>query len=104
MYNSKLFVSGIYLLVLTLAAPLTSEAQRGGGGRGGSGGHFGGMARGGFFRGGMAPRGFSRGGGAPGRVFCGGTRPAGVLRRRSGRARAPAFRVTHATHPSHLLL
>jgi hypothetical protein len=66
MHNSKLFVSGISLLVLTLAAPLTSEAQRGGGGRGGSGGHFGGMSHGGFSRGGMGPGGFYRGGMAPG--------------------------------------
>ena len=58
MNNSKLFVFGISLLVLTLAAPLTSEAQRGGGGRGGGGG----MSGGGFSRGGMAPGGFSRGG------------------------------------------
>ena len=36
MNNSKLFVSGICLLVLTLAAPLTAEAQRGGGGGGGA--------------------------------------------------------------------
>ena len=42
MYNSKLFVFGISVLVLTLAAPLTSEAQRGGGGRGGGGGMSGG--------------------------------------------------------------
>ncbi len=56
MYNLKLFVSGICLLVLALAAPLTSEAQRAGGGRGG-GGSFGGMARGGMSRPGMAPGG-----------------------------------------------
>ena len=35
MNNSKLFVSGICLLVLTLAAPLTTEAGRGGGGAAG---------------------------------------------------------------------
>ena len=47
MNNSKLFLSGICLLVLTLAAPLTTEAQRGGGGGGGGGGGFsGGMSRG----------------------------------------------------------
>src|SRR4030095_3784842 len=61
MNNSKLFVSGICLLVLALAAPLTAEAQRGGGGRGGGGSH-GGMSRGGFSRGGMAAGGFSRAG------------------------------------------
>src|SRR5262249_424417 len=55
MNNSKLFVSGICLLVLTLAAPLTSEAQRGGGGRGGGAGgapftrrFSGGVSRGGM--------------------------------------------------------
>ena len=47
MNNSKLFLSAICLLVLTLAAPLTTEAGRGGGGgggRGGGGGFSGGMS------------------------------------------------------------
>ena len=38
MNNSKLFLSAICLLVLTLAPQLTTEAGRGGGGGGGRGG------------------------------------------------------------------
>ena len=69
MINSKLFVFGICLLVSTLAAPLSTQAGRGGGGgraaevaalRSGGmsrGGFSGGMSRGGFSRGGMGPGG-----------------------------------------------
>ena len=65
MIHSKLFVSGISFLVLALAAPLTTEAGRGGGGGGGGrgGGSFGGMSRGGFSRGGMSTGGARWGGG-----------------------------------------
>ena len=61
MNNSKLFVSAICVLGLTLAAPLSTEAGRGHGG--GGGGHSAPMARGGgFARGGYAPGGYARGG------------------------------------------
>jgi hypothetical protein len=48
MNNSKLFMSAICVLGLTLAAPLSTEAGRHGGGRGG-GSHFAAAPRGGSF-------------------------------------------------------
>src|SRR5262249_58180967 len=61
MNNSKLFVSAICLLGLTLTAPLSTQAARGGGGGGGRGGFSGGRPgfSGGQFsgRGGVGPGG-----------------------------------------------
>jgi hypothetical protein len=59
MNNSKLFISAIGVISLTLAVPLTTEAQRGGGGRGGFSGGRGGFSGGrpGFSSGQFAGRG-----------------------------------------------